>query len=77
MNVIPKIRLKATLTKTQLARIEKEVITNSLLQKACTYADIHINTLKKSLSDPSHKIKEEQITKLMEFCDLVKQQRAA
>lgn len=76
IDVKPKIRLKAALTKAQIARIEKDIIGNSLLVKACIYADIHYNTLKKAL-DGISKIKVEQITKLMDFCDLVKQEKSA
>lgn len=76
IDVKPKIRLKAALTKTQLASIQKEIVANSLFVKACIYADIHYNTLKTAL-DGKHKIKVDQIAKLMEFCGLVKQQKAA
>lgn len=76
IDVKPKIRLKAALTKTQLTSIRKEILENNLKVKACTYSDIHVNTFN-SAQDGVHKIKVDQINKLMEFCDLVKQEKAA
>lgn len=76
MDVIGKIQIRESFTKKQLERIESELRANGCLQKAALYADIHYSTFKKAI-EKGTAVKKEQIKKIMEFCDLVKQQKAA
>lgn len=73
--IVPKIQIRVKLTKAELAMIDREIIKAGNKQKACIYAGIHFETFTNSLS--GSKIKKEQRDKLIEFCELVKQQRAA
>lgn len=75
ITVIPKIHIRKAFTGVQLQTIKKEILENKCTQKACTYADIHFNTFKGALK--GNKIKSTQIQKLMEFCELIKKEKAA
>lgn len=66
------VLVKVTLKKSEVALIKKQIEGNVV--NACNYADIHYNTLQKALSGSA--IKREQREKLLEFCEIIKKEKA-
>lgn len=79
MKPVINIDLKVSFTKEQADAIKSVIWGNNCVQKACTYADIHFNTLKKAvkIKKNMHEIRAEQRDKILEFCELIQKQKSA
>lgn len=75
----PVLDLKVPLTPSQIELFKETIWGNNCVSKAITYADIHFNTLKKAMKikKKMHEIRKSQRDKLIEYCEIIQQEKAA
>lgn len=69
-------KVRVTATKEQIALIKTQLVGSRMVYDALEYADIHYNTLfNRCLKGKP--IKKEQLSRMVEFCESIKQAKVA
>lgn len=67
--ITKRVRLNVTLSKSEIARVNKLVVDQLNISKACEYAELNYRTFNRGLEGLA--IKDDQRDKLLKFCDIV------
>lgn len=63
--------IKVTLSKSQVAMFQKQIVDNENINTACQFAGINYRRFKKSL-DGKCQLRQDQRDKLIQFCNILK-----